>query len=543
MIPPLRPAALLLALAALLPGADLPLDALAVWEAGAGALAGAPVHAGVAVLGGQMVESGADAPVRLVLPGTTGGLLTLAAGSRVVLQERAADTGAERSAELVVTVERGAAGIAGDLRPRFAGVRLRGAAAEALAAGGTLLLERDEGADTAVLVDGDGVVSPLPQVANGWQATAERVRLAPRQGVVVDHLAGVGEPFPVPVRPQLAGAVADRLTLRRQAEQERTGDLAAQQTYRDRFGGGPESWQLDAAGLQLGPASDAWWARTAAAAPADPPSPLSGFVQLAALNDTNAAARAGGGSDQALSLLADARWRFWQRDGYAARLQAVGGLVTHRAEREGDIAQMGGAAAFLREGGPLLWSLSAGGAYLDERDLATAMGRLGGDIGWEWSSAHTTLLGVGWSRLGKRPDVGDRYLASVATLRPAHQATWDLGAVKPVVEASLLLTDSRSDAASDDYLALRPGLSALARVGGRLDVGLGLAWERTAYREASDGDGDLRERTWAASLSADWWLARSWSAGAFLNGTRLDSSLAGQDYSRVQAGLRSTYYW
>ena len=521
---------------------------LAVWDAGVGMVGTEPGAPGASIRPGTALVVGDAGPVRVILPGTGNGYLTLAAGSSVVLAERRIEGSGTVAAELQISISTGAVAVGGDLAPRFTAVRVRGGASETVAAPGVgVVVEADRvSGDTVVAIDGPVSTGPLPVNANGWQAVAERVILAPRTVVVVELQHGVKEPAAATGRPHLNGSSASRPSLRKQVTEVRAS---------------VDSWALDVATRDLGPANPAWWAAPPANPGATTDKAWSGLVQVSGFYDSNpnsvATELGGGKSDIAGSLFGDARWICVSKGDYSVRVQALGGLVRYSGvehtddldvahdSRDKDQRQAGVNAALIQTGQLLDWSMGVGGqAYGDGSQKRRAIS-LNADVGCQVADAYA-VLNLGWSNSRVDPSTGDTadYTTQGVTARPA--VTFSLPGTdwSSSVEVSLLYTDSRSKEPKDDFSALRPSVSWNNKLG-RLDLGLAGRYESISYRAPRATTETLlaRENVLQTTLTADWWTAAWWSVGLFGNYIRFDSNQPLADYTQSQLGARSTLIW
>lgn len=188
--------------------------AVGVWRFGLGSVDGQPAKVGTLVLTGQTVVSADATPLRLICSEAPGITVVLAAGSDGVFQ---IENDAAGGRILVLELNRGAVQV--DVRDRspYAGVRVRGAAADVTVTGTLFTVERvRRDADYVALVRGTVKVGMRPAVAKAaGRPEGEEIELRERQGVAADA-TGLGTPEPLSARPQVALPAGLRASIRDQ---------------------------------------------------------------------------------------------------------------------------------------------------------------------------------------------------------------------------------------------------------------------------------------------------------------------------------------
>lgn len=176
-------------------------DPIGVWRYGIGTVDGQPATVGTLVLTGQTVVSANAAPLRLVCQEAPGITVILAAGStgRFMLED---DQAGGRL--LVLELDLGAVQV--DVRDRgpYAGVRVRGYAADVKVTGTLFTVERvRRDADYVALVRGKVKVGLRPAVAKAAnRPEGDEIELTEHQGLSADG-NGLGTPEGLSSRPQL----------------------------------------------------------------------------------------------------------------------------------------------------------------------------------------------------------------------------------------------------------------------------------------------------------------------------------------------------
>ena len=129
--------------------------------------------------------------------------------------------------------------------------------------------------------------------------------------------------------------------------------------------------------------------------------------------------------------------------------------------------------------------------------------------------------------------------------------TWELAGWRPTLEASCLITDSRSGESIDDFTAIRPALSLLARCASRLDLGAALAWGCTPARLSSSGWRERRDLYPQGVGSGDpddhsviLWTRRPYADGRDRATLQVEvADEAGAQHQKTKVTKRSWYYY
>lgn len=189
-------------------------DPIGQWRFGLGTIDGQPAKVGTMVLTGQTVVSADLAPMRLVCSEAPGITVVLAAGStgRFSVEPVPGEAG---PGLLVLDLATGAAQV--DVRDRtpYAGVRVRGGAAEVRVTGTLFTVERvKRDADYVALIRGKLHVGLRKDVAAATGRNDD-VELFDHHGVGAD-VNGVGKPEVLSNRPQIYGAAGSHGSTRDQ---------------------------------------------------------------------------------------------------------------------------------------------------------------------------------------------------------------------------------------------------------------------------------------------------------------------------------------
>jgi len=138
------------------------------------------------------------------------------------------------------------------------------------------------------------------------------------------------------------------------------------------------------------------------------------------------------------------------------------------------------------------------------------------------------------------------------TLLAAHYRLWWLfvpGKAHSRLEAGLRVGQYFADADQENYQTLRPAVGAVYRLG---EAGTFGSWDLTArahydfrqYEDAGGGyGGGEKLGIFITQVSADAWLMRNLTAGAYVRYTANQSDVDANDYDRFQVGIRSTLTW
>ena len=160
---------------------------------------------------------------------------------------------------------------------------------------------------------------------------------------------------------------------------------------------------------------------------------------------------------------------------------------------------------------------------------------------------HLDTLGIDVYRINF-----DDNTPATGTLMMANLRHWwllEAGNSRKRVELMLNVGLYDANADVESYTTLRPALSVFYRLGdreplaGTYDLAASVGLELRAYDAPSTG-GDGEDQTIIqASASADRWWSSWLATGLFGGYAQRDSSLAGRDYQRVQAGIRLIATW
>lgn len=195
-------------------------EPIAVWSAGHGRIAEREAAAQAAVLAGETVHAGPEAPAFLAAREAPGVLVSLAPSSSGAFAEETADDGQRR---LIFELHDGAVEVEVQARGPYAAVLVRGAALELEVQGTLFVVERTRAdADYAVLVRGSLRARLRAEIAR-LLGRAGDIELQPQQGLGAGTQQGLLAPVALPWRPQITAPAAQRAPIQAQATGQAAG--------------------------------------------------------------------------------------------------------------------------------------------------------------------------------------------------------------------------------------------------------------------------------------------------------------------------------
>jgi hypothetical protein len=240
-------------------------------------------------------------------------------------------------------------------------------------------------------------------------------------------------------------------------------------------------------------------------------------------------------------------WRAIRNQQGQVNLIAEARYNNYPDESRADLGRIGGAVFGLLRTGVIDPGVVVGAnrQWIDGEGIATILR----------GTLTATRLGAGRSHFdslsldvyGVDYDDNDEATGVFTDLLWRHWWMPEAGNAKRRVEFSLLGGIYSAEAEAESYLALKPGVALLWRMGDQESgVWDANAWTWVELRSYDDGlpDEDAEEQTqWQIGGSLDRWFGSWFAIGPFVSYTLRESTRDGRDYDRIQVGVRALAEW